>query len=65
MIERYSRPEMSELWSEEAKYAYWGQVERAHLEGLTEKRGIGKEVLAAFDHATESTSSNDYIQREQ
>ncbi|MEY2988766.1 MAG: hypothetical protein RJB13_2287 [Pseudomonadota bacterium] len=65
MIERYSRPEMSSLWSEQAKYAYWGKVERAHLEGLVERRGISKEVLQAFDKAESSTSTADYIKREE
>lgn len=65
MIERYSRPEMSQLWSEQAKYAYWGMVERAHLEGLVERRGIGKEVLQAFDKAQSATSAADYIKREE
>lgn len=65
MIERYSRPDMSQLWSEQAKYAYWGMVERAHLEGLVERRGISSDVLQAFDKATSSTSSSDYIKREE
>ena len=65
MIERYSRPEMSQLWSEQAKYAYLGMVERAHLEGLVERRGIGKEVLQAFDKAQSATSAADYIKREE
>ena len=29
MIERYSRPEMSEIWSEEGKYRRWLEVELA------------------------------------
>lgn len=65
MIERYSRPEMSQLWSEEAKYAYWGLVERAHLEGLVERRGISKEVLQAFDKASHTTTAQDYMKREE
>lgn len=65
MIARYSRPEMSQLWSEEAKYASWSKVERAHLEGMVERRGVPNAVLAAFDTALQSTNSNDYLRREQ
>lgn len=65
MIARYSRPDMSQLWSEEAKYASWSQVERAHLEGLLERRGLQSAVLTAFDSAIRSTNSADYLKREQ
>lgn len=65
MIARYSRPDMSNLWSEEAKYASWSRVERAHLEGLVERRGVPAAVLAAFDSAIQSTQSTDYLRREQ
>ena len=65
MIERYSRPEMTRLWSEEAKYASWSRVERAHLEGLTEKRGVPAAVIAAFDQAVQNTNINDYRKREE
>ncbi len=64
MIERYSRPDMAQLWSEEAKYASWSRVERAHLQGLIERRGIPAAVLAAFDAAAQSTNSEDYKKRE-
>jgi len=65
MIARYSRPEMSALWSENAKYASWSRVERAHLEGLVERRGIPAAVLSAFDSAIQSTNADDYLRREQ
>jgi adenylosuccinate lyase len=65
MIERYSRPEMTQLWSEEAKYASWSRVERAHLEGLIERRGIPAPVLSAFDKAIQTTNSEDYKKREE
>ncbi|HVY55728.1 MAG TPA: hypothetical protein VHC46_08235, partial [Thermodesulfobacteriota bacterium] len=32
MIERYSRPEMSAIWTDEAKYATWLRVEIAVCE---------------------------------
>ncbi len=38
MIERYSRPEMRALWSEEAKYRRWLEVELAVSEVLAEAR---------------------------
>lgn len=64
MIARYSRPQMSKLWSEEAKYASWSRVERAHLEGLVERRGVPAAVLNAFDSAIQSTHPDDYQRRE-
>ena len=64
MIARYSRPDMSALWSEEAKYASWSRVERAHLEGLVERRGVQNAVLAAFDSAIRSTHPEDFLRRE-
>lgn len=39
MIERYSRPEMTALWTEEAKYRLWLEVETLALEGMV-KLGI-------------------------
>ncbi|HMO17249.1 MAG TPA: adenylosuccinate lyase [Oligoflexia bacterium] len=39
MISRYSRPEMKELWSEEAKYKLWLEVEVIAMEAM-EKEGI-------------------------
>ncbi|MEN9530164.1 MAG: hypothetical protein RI932_2037 [Pseudomonadota bacterium] len=65
MIARYSRPDMSQLWSEEAKYASWSRVERAHLEGLVDRRGLNPSVLTAFDNAIRTTNSTDYARREQ
>lgn len=47
MIDRYSRPEMKALWSEEAKYRLWLEVETAALEGMV-KAGLAPEgALAA------------------
>ena len=39
MIDRYSRPEMAGIWSEEAKYGRWLEVEIAVCEVLAE-RGV-------------------------
>ena len=34
MIPRYSDPEVASIWSEEAKYALWTEIELAHLAAL-------------------------------
>ena len=55
MITRYSRPEMSSIWSDEAKYKNWLRVEIAVCEAWAEYGRIPKEALkvikerAAFD----------------
>ena len=45
MIERYSRPEMSEIWSEEGKYRRWLEVEIAVCEIQCERGLIPREAL--------------------
>ena len=39
MIERYSRPEMAKIWSDDSKYELWLRVEIAACEALA---GAGK-----------------------
>ena len=34
MIARYSRPEMTALWSDDARYALWLEIETLALEAL-------------------------------
>jgi adenylosuccinate lyase len=34
MVPRYSRPEMSALWSDDARFRLWLEVETAVLEAL-------------------------------
>ncbi len=57
MIERYTRPEIAEIWSEQGKYARWLQVELAATEVLTERGVVPAEALrvirekAGFDVA--------------
>lgn len=57
MIERYTRPEIAEIWSEEGKYARWLKVELAATEVLTERGLVPAEALpvirekAGFDVA--------------
>ena len=45
MIERYSRPQMKKVWSEESKFDKWLQVEIAICEAWTELGAIPKEAI--------------------
>ncbi|MCX6009515.1 MAG: adenylosuccinate lyase [Chloroflexi bacterium] len=45
MIERYSRPQMKKVWSEESKFDKWLQVEIAVCESWTELGVIPKEAI--------------------
>jgi len=45
MIERYSRPEMTRLWTQEAKYAAWLRVELAVCEAYARRGLIPPEAL--------------------
>lgn len=45
MIERYTRPELKRIWSEENKYNIWLQVEIAAVEALAELKQVPKEAL--------------------
>ena len=54
MIDRYSRPEMKRVWSEENKYAKWLEVELAACQAWTEEGMIPAEDMqnlrrASFD----------------
>ena len=46
MIERYTRPEIGQIWSEEAKLSKWLEVELAALEGLAYYGFIPKNIPA-------------------
>ena len=48
MIARYSRPEMSRIWSEEGKLARWLEVELAALDGWAELGAVPAEDVAAI-----------------
>ncbi len=48
MIERYSRPEMRALWTDEARYGAWLRVELAVCEVLAERGVIPAASLAAI-----------------
>ncbi|MEK7845921.1 MAG: adenylosuccinate lyase, partial [Nitrospinota bacterium] len=45
MIDRYSRPEMADIWSLQNKYEKWLQIEIAVCEALVEKGDIPKKAL--------------------
>jgi adenylosuccinate lyase len=45
MIERYSRPQMKKIWSEENKFDKWLQVEIAVCEAWSEVGTIPKEAI--------------------
>jgi len=51
MIERYSRPEMSKVWSEENKYGKWLQVEIAACEAWSELGMVPKEAISEIKRA--------------
>ncbi len=44
MIERYTRPEMGRIWSEENKYRQWLEVELAAAEALAETGDVPKDA---------------------
>ncbi len=52
MIEKYTRPEMGRIWSNEYKYACWLRVELAVAEAWTEQGRVPEEALPAIRAAT-------------
>jgi adenylosuccinate lyase len=65
MIERYSRPDFRSLWSEEAKYASWAKVERAHLSTLVHSQKAPASVLESFDTAYSKCTVADFLRKEE
>jgi adenylosuccinate lyase len=51
MIERYSRPEMKKIWSDETKFAKWLEVEIAVCEAWAELGAIPKEAIPEIKKA--------------
>jgi adenylosuccinate lyase len=49
MIPRYTNPEMAEVWSDEARYRIWLDIERYGLEGLVKVGKAPAEALAAYN----------------
>ena len=48
MIDRYSRPAMARIWSDEAKLARWLEVELAALEGWAEQGKVPRAAVEAI-----------------
>jgi adenylosuccinate lyase len=65
MIPRYSRPEMTRLWSDENRFGKWLKVELAATEVLAERGVVPAEALAAIkERARFDVSRIDEIERE-
>jgi adenylosuccinate lyase len=65
VIARYSRPEMSRIWSEEGKLARWLEVELAALEGWAETGAIPADEVAAIRAAARPPSPERVAEIEQ
>src|SRR4030042_5551115 len=52
MIERYSRPQMKKVWSEENKFDQWLKVEIAGCEAWADLGEIPKEAIAKIKKAS-------------
>src|SRR6202795_4173944 len=65
MIDRYTRPEMGRIWSEENKYRQWLEVELATAEALAETGEVPKEAAQLLrKHASFSVARIQDIERE-
>ena len=51
MIERYSRPRMKKVWSDESKFDKWLKVEIAVCEAWAEQGAIPKEAIPKIKEA--------------
>ena len=65
MIARYSRPEMTAIWSEESKFARWLEVELAALDGWAELGSIPAGEVAAIRAQAHAPSAERVAQIEQ
>jgi len=65
MIERYTRPEMGGIWSEENKYRQWLEVELAASEALAQMGAVPQEAARMLrQHACFDVSRIQAIERE-
>jgi len=65
MIERYTRPEMGRIWSEENKYRAWLEVELATAEALAETGELPAEAARLLrEHARFDVARIQEIERE-
>jgi adenylosuccinate lyase len=65
MIDRYTRPEMSRIWSEENKYRQWLEVELAAAEALAQSNDVPPEAARLLrKHASFDLNRIQEIERE-
>jgi adenylosuccinate lyase len=64
MIERYSRPQMKKVWSDESKFDKWLQVEIAVCEAWAELGAIPKEAIPKIKKARYNLKRIDDILKE-
>jgi adenylosuccinate lyase len=65
MIERYTRPEMGHIWSEQNKFQQWLAVELAASEALAERGQVPAEAAALLrQHASFSVDRINEIEKE-
>src|SRR6202050_4508464 len=65
MIERYTRPEMGQIWSDENKYRQWLEVELATAEALAQSNDVPPEAARALrKHAKFDVNRIQEIERE-
>src|SRR6202051_4880425 len=65
MIDRYTRPEMGRIWSEENKYRQWLEVELASAEALAETGEVPKEAATLLrEHAGFTVARMQEVERE-
>jgi adenylosuccinate lyase len=65
VIARYSRPEMTAIWSEESKFARWLEVELAALDGWAELGSIPAGDVTAIRAQAQTPSAERVAQIEQ
>src|SRR3984957_20037777 len=65
MIDRYTRPEMARIWSEENKYQQWLEVELASVEALAQTKDVPPEAARLLrKHASFNLKRIQEIERE-
>ncbi len=65
MVPRYSRPEMAALWTPEARYAIWLEIETLAMEAMAEAGTIPAEAARAYrEKAAFDVARIDAIERE-
>ena len=64
MIERYTRPEMARVWSDENKFDTWLRVELLVCEGWAREGSISPEEMALIRNATYDIARAREIERE-